>query len=98
SALWFPDDLADPTQAGRLRPRPPGRSIEEKLMTCDGAYRKLSAIIPDYAASILGRSNARLATRRCFSMFQNRRLNKHLIYTILDQVIQTLFPELMGSL
>jgi len=98
SALWFPDDLADSTQAGQLRPRPPGRSIEEKLMTCDGAYRKLSAIIPDYAASILGRSNARLATRRCFSMFQNRRLNKHLIYTILDQVIQTLFPEMIGSL
>ncbi|KAI7944814.1 hypothetical protein MJO28_010509 [Puccinia striiformis f. sp. tritici] len=73
-------------QAGQLRPKPKPRSIEERLMTCDGAYRKLSAIIPDYAASILGRSNARLATRRSFSMFQNRRLNKHLIYTILDEV------------
>ncbi|KAI9613967.1 hypothetical protein H4Q26_009821 [Puccinia striiformis f. sp. tritici PST-130] len=68
-------DNKEVNQAGQLRPKPKPRSIEERLMTCDGAYRKLSAIIPDYAASILGRSNARLATRRSFSMFQNRRLN-----------------------
>ncbi|KNE93664.1 hypothetical protein PSTG_12947 [Puccinia striiformis f. sp. tritici PST-78] len=91
-------DNKEVNQAGQLRPKPKPRSIEERLMTCDGAYRKLSAIIPDYAASILGRSNARLATRRSFSMFQNRRLNKHLIYTILDEIIKTLFPELIGSL
>ncbi|WAQ88994.1 hypothetical protein PtA15_10A417 [Puccinia triticina] len=66
------------------------RSIEEKLMTCEGAYH--------YAAGILGRSNARSATRRAFSLLQNRRLNKHLIYSVLDQVIKTLFPELIGAL
>ncbi|KAI9623535.1 hypothetical protein KEM48_009430 [Puccinia striiformis f. sp. tritici PST-130] len=102
-----PDEEEDSSRVGKDKqketaidnkePKPKPRSIEERLMTCDGAYRKLSAIIPDYAASILGRSNARLATRRSFSMFQNRRLNKHLIYTILDEIIKTLFPELIGT-
>lgn len=99
-SIWLPDGEDDEgrSQLGELRPKPAPRSIEEKIITCDGAYRKLSVIIPDYAASILGRSNARMATRRLFSMLQNRRLNKHLIYTILDEVIKTLFPELIDSL
>ncbi|KAI8447266.1 PXA domain-containing protein [Phakopsora pachyrhizi] len=79
--LWLPD-----REGGQLRKSNEPRSFEEKIFTRDGAYRKLSAIIPDLAASILGRSNARMATRRIFSMCQNRRLNKHLIYTILDEV------------
>lgn len=87
-SLWEPE-----TEGGKLKKPPQPRTFEQKIGTRDGAYRKLSAIIPDLAASVLGRSNARRGVRRLFSMCQNRRLNKHLIYTIIDELLRTLFPE-----
>ena len=42
--------------------------------------------VKDVAASIIGRSNARRGARRVFSVMQNRRLNQHIIYTLLDDV------------
>ncbi len=35
---------------------------------------------------MIGRSNARRGARRIFAVLQNRRLNQHLAYTILDEV------------
>ena len=40
----------------------------------------------DLAANMIGRSNARRGARRMFAVLQNRRLNQHLAYTILDEV------------
>ncbi|CAL1694469.1 unnamed protein product [Somion occarium] len=69
------------------------RTAEERLRTRDDANRKLSALIPDLAANMIGRSNARRGARRIFAVLQNRRLNQHLIYTIVDEVFLALFPE-----
>ncbi|KAG0146919.1 hypothetical protein CROQUDRAFT_62281 [Cronartium quercuum f. sp. fusiforme G11] len=87
-SLWLPEN-----EGGNLKLGLPPRTFEQKILTRDGAYYKLSAIIPDLAASVLGRSNARRGIRRLFSMCQNRRLNKHLIYTINEKVLRNLFPE-----
>lgn len=35
---------------------------------------------------MIGRSNARRGARRIFAVLQNRRLNQHLMYTVLDEV------------
>ena len=35
---------------------------------------------------MIGRSNARRGARRLFAVLQNRRLNQHLLYTIVDEV------------
>ena len=35
---------------------------------------------------MIGRTNARRGARRMFAVLQNRRLNQHLVYTILDEV------------
>jgi sorting nexin-25 len=35
---------------------------------------------------MIGRSNARRGARRMFTVLQNKRLNQHLAYTILDEV------------
>lgn len=35
---------------------------------------------------MIGRSNARRGARRLFAVLQNRRLNQHLLYTIIDEV------------
>ncbi|CEQ41403.1 SPOSA6832_03111, partial [Sporobolomyces salmonicolor] len=48
----------------------------------------------DVAANLIGRHNARQGARRLFAALQNRRLNKHLIYSISDEVCAVLFPEL----
>ena len=35
---------------------------------------------------MIGRSNARRGARRIFAVLQNRRLNQHLVYTVVDEV------------
>ncbi|TBU49259.1 PhoX domain-containing protein [Dichomitus squalens] len=76
---------------GNLKPPSVPRTVEEKLHTRDEANRKLSALMPDLAANMIGRSNARRGARRIFAVLQNRRLNQHLIYTIVDEVFAALF-------
>ncbi|OCH89721.1 hypothetical protein OBBRIDRAFT_756067 [Obba rivulosa] len=79
--------------AGQLKPTGAPRTAEEKLHTRDEANRKLSALIPDLAANMIGRSNARRGARRIFAVLQNRRLNQHILYTILDEVFSALFSD-----
>jgi sorting nexin-25 len=43
---------------------------------------------------MIGRSNARRGARRMFAVLQNRRLNQHLAYTILDEVRTVLVRRL----
>ncbi len=45
---------------------------------------------------IVGRKNAKRGTMHLFNSFQNLRLNQHLIYTIFDEIIVELFPEIDG--
>ncbi|EMD32662.1 RGS domain protein [Gelatoporia subvermispora B] len=78
---------------GQLKPPSPPRTAEEKLHTRDEANRKLSALMPDLAANMIGRSNARRGARRIFAVLQNRRLNQHILYTILDEVFSALFSD-----
>lgn len=42
--------------------------------------------LSDVAANMIGRSNARRGARRIFAVLQNRRLNQHIVYTVLDEV------------
>jgi sorting nexin-25 len=86
---------------GQFRQPSALRTAEEKAQARDDANRMLSALIPgmsfgflenitqhiiDLAANMIGRSNARRGARRIFAVLQNRRLNQHLLYTILDEV------------
>ncbi|KIJ66229.1 hypothetical protein HYDPIDRAFT_109224 [Hydnomerulius pinastri MD-312] len=77
------------------KPKPPSqpRTSEEKLRSRDEANRKLSALVPDLAANMIGRSNARRGARRIFAVLQNRRLNQHIAYTVVDEVVAAIFPE-----
>ncbi|KAG8219562.1 PhoX domain-containing protein [Butyriboletus roseoflavus] len=79
---------------GKLRASSQPRTAEEKLRSRDEANRKLSALVPDLAANMIGRSNARRGARRIFAVLQNRRLNQHIAYTIIDEIVATIFPEL----
>ncbi|KAF9074893.1 PXA domain-containing protein [Rhodocollybia butyracea] len=78
---------------GKLKPPGVPRTSEERLRTRDEANRKLSSLVPDLAANMIGRSNARRGARRIFAVLQNRRLNQHIAYTVVDEVFSALFPE-----
>ncbi|PWN49696.1 hypothetical protein IE53DRAFT_131244 [Violaceomyces palustris] len=78
---------------GELREPAPPRSDSEKQALRESANRKLSTLIPELAANFIGRENARRGTRRIFSALQNKRLNKHLAYSILETLINELFSE-----
>lgn len=71
---------------GKLKPAGVPRTMEDKSRTRDEANRKLSALVPDLAANMIGRSNARRGARRIFAVLQNRRLNQHIVYTVVDEV------------
>ncbi|RXW22659.1 hypothetical protein EST38_g3159 [Candolleomyces aberdarensis] len=81
-SLWPNGNLKGPTSP---------RTTDEKIKTRDDANRKLSALVP---ANVIGRSNARRGARRMFAVLQNRRLNQHIAYTIVDEVFAALFPEI----
>ncbi|KAJ6483907.1 PhoX domain-containing protein [Mycena vulgaris] len=81
---------------GKLKPPSVPRTADEKMRTRDEANRKLSSLVPDLAANMIGRSNARRGARRIFAVLQNRRLNQHIAYTIVDEVFSALFPESNG--
>ncbi len=79
---------------GELKPPSPARTVIERAETKDSANAALVALMPVIGASMIGRSNAKQGARRIFAVLQNRRLNRHLIYSMIDEVISALFPEL----
>jgi len=82
--MLFPD--------GERRPPSEPRTEAEKHETQIGASKKLGMLIPDVAANMIGRGNARRGARRVFSALQDRRLNQQLILGILDEIFDVLFP------
>ncbi|KIO31779.1 hypothetical protein M407DRAFT_19292 [Tulasnella calospora MUT 4182] len=78
---------------GSLKGPSEPRTAEEKIRTRDEANRKLSTLMPDLAANMIGRSNARRGARRIFAVLQNKRLNQHIVYSVIDEVFAALFPE-----
>ncbi|UKZ81029.1 hypothetical protein TrVFT333_008797 [Trichoderma virens FT-333] len=84
NALWPDDELA--------RDRKP-RTTAEKKKTRTEASLMLATLVPDLAGNVVGRVNAQAASRRLFATFNNSRLNSHLVFTILDEIVSVLFEE-----
>ncbi|KAL7274801.1 tRNA (guanine-N(7)-)-methyltransferase (tRNA(m7G46)-methyltransferase) [Rhizina undulata] len=78
---------------GNMRQNPKLRTVKEKSRTSTEANRILAILIPDIAASVVGRDNAQSAGRRLFAAFNNERLNTSIIYTIFDELISALFDD-----
>jgi len=73
------------------------RSAATKAETREEANRKLSALILDLAGNMIGASNAKRGARRIFAVLQNRRLNQHIAYTVMDEMFEALFPEALPT-
>lgn len=74
------------------------RTEEQKAHSRDEASVMLATLIPDLAGNVVGRANAQAASRRIFATVNNGRLNTHLAFTVLDEVINVLFPPGNGKL
>ena len=77
---------------GKLRENKP-RTLSEKMKTRTEASVMLATLVPELAASVVGRANAQQAARRIFATLNNPRLNVHLVYTILDEIALVLLSK-----
>ena len=57
--------------------QPPGTSVFPGLNNSEYS---------DLAGNMIGGSNAKRGARRIFAVLQNRRLNQHIVYTVMDEV------------
>lgn len=78
---------------GQIRKEVIIRTDPQKAHTRVEASVMLATLIPDLAGNVVGKANAQAASRRIFATVNNQRLNAHLAFTILDEVIDILFPK-----
>lgn len=77
----------------RMREPPKPRTASEKAKSRTEASVLLATLIPDLAGNVVGRANAQQAARKIAAMLNNKTLNTHLVFTILDEVVSILFGD-----
>ncbi|KAF8867249.1 hypothetical protein BDZ45DRAFT_609494 [Acephala macrosclerotiorum] len=78
---------------GQLKRDGKPRTAAEKTKSRTEASLMLATLVPDLAGSVVGRVNAQAASRRIFATLNNPRLNAHLAFTLLDEIIDVLFRD-----
>ncbi|KAI0553877.1 PXA domain-containing protein [Xylaria curta] len=78
---------------GQLNRNRVPRTLSEKAKTRREASLMLATLIPDLAGNVVGRANAQAASRRIFATLNNPRLNSHLVFTIMDELVDVTFAE-----
>lgn len=73
------------------------RTQIQKNQTKKEAEIIFEAFMLDSCSKVFGSDNARLAAKTIFSMLQNPILNIHLFYTVLQEILETLFPEIIDK-
>jgi sorting nexin-25 len=79
---------------GKFKAASVPRTAAEKALSRREAALVLGALIPDLTGSVVGRANAQAAGRKLGALLNNRRLNAHLVLTLLDTLVGTVFPEM----
>ncbi|KAL7748751.1 tRNA (guanine-N(7)-)-methyltransferase (tRNA(m7G46)-methyltransferase) [Sorochytrium milnesiophthora] len=82
AALW---------PGGELKKAGVPKTDQEKAQISDDARRKLVTLIPEVLGPFVGRGNARKGANRIHSLLQNQILNRHLLYSLLDILVEELF-------
>lgn len=77
---------------GEIRNDPIIRTEAQKTQTKLEASVMLATLIPDLAGNVVGKANAQAASRRLAATVNNRRLNAHLSFVVLDEILAILFP------
>lgn len=74
------------------------RTPSQRLKSHTEASVMLATLVPDLAGNVVGRANAQAASRRIFAMLNNQRLNTHLVYKVLDELVVVLFGGVVPGL
>ncbi|GME91208.1 unnamed protein product [[Candida] boidinii] len=82
---------------GSFKKGSPPRTQIQKNQTKKEAEIIFEAFMLDSCSKVFGSDNARLAAKTIFSMLQNPILNIHLFYTVLQEILETLFPEIIDK-
>lgn len=77
---------------GARRPDGVPRTDAERLDARITSSRRLAMLIPDVAANMIGRGNARRAAQLVWGALQDRRLNQHLVLGMFDEIFGAMFP------
>lgn len=72
------------------------RTPAEKSRSKTEASLMLATLIPDLAGSVVGRANAQAAARRIAATVANQRLNAHVAFTLIDEVVSVIFGSQPG--
>lgn len=83
---------------GKFRQKSSPRTQFEKINTRNQAKALLALFLDDTTAKVFGRTAAKEAATITYAIFQNEILNKHLIMSLIDELIMCLFPELRTSM
>lgn len=77
----------------KMRTPPPLRTKTQKEQSKVEAALVLKTLFPELAGSVVGRANAQHAASKIVNVMNNKRLNEHLVFTILDEIVVFLFDE-----
>ncbi|GAB7350911.1 hypothetical protein MBLNU459_g1424t1 [Dothideomycetes sp. NU459] len=82
---------------GQMRHSGTPRTAADRARSRKEAGLLLATLVPDMAGSVVGRVNAQAASRKVFAMLNNQRLNVHLLFMLVDELVQIVFPETGGK-
>ncbi|KAA8915661.1 hypothetical protein TRICI_002173 [Trichomonascus ciferrii] len=77
--------------SGQFKPSAVPRSISDRAQCKHDARLMLQKLIVGFSSRVVGSSGAKYAATHTFAMYQNEVLNSHLVYSILDAVLDELF-------
>ncbi|KAI8622815.1 hypothetical protein BC830DRAFT_1087897 [Chytriomyces sp. MP71] len=69
----------------------PVRSAEDKQKTRQGSSSKMAHLAVELLSTVVGKKNAKRGALKFIWVFQNSVLNRQLLYTILDELIDSFF-------
>ena len=82
---------------GQLRPAAPPRTEAEKEQSRLEAEQLFLSSPPDMMVRVVGLQTAVRGMEKVFRSCQNKTLNKHLVYTLLECLVREIIPELQDT-
>ncbi|KAJ1823636.1 hypothetical protein GGH91_001552 [Coemansia sp. RSA 2671] len=95
------ENLWKPENGGKFKPKDrPYKTLEQETLLREDAAELVAELLPYVATKFFyGSSEPErlLAAQRILEPFENRQLNKHLVYNLLDAIVGKIAPELLEA-
>ncbi|VVT50432.1 uncharacterized protein SAPINGB_P002760 [Magnusiomyces paraingens] len=91
-AMW-PNGISFMAAQASKAESQPERTGAEKMKCKHDSRVIVHTLIRDTCMKIVGSTSSKYASYHLFEMFQHEKLNAHLVYSLLDVLIDELFPE-----